>query len=98
MDNGQVYYQLKPGYCIRDFCGESLVIPIGGAAIAEQQMAILSSVGRFLWDRLQNEQTFENLLLAVLDEYEVTQEEAKADIKEFLTELNTHKYLNEERK
>lgn len=93
----RLLYRVKPGYCIRDFCGESLVIPVGGVAMAERKMAIINPVGKFLWDKLQTGQTFGDLLLSVLQEYEVTREEAEADIREFLSELNTHQYLNEER-
>lgn len=90
-------YQIKEGYCIRDFCGESLVIPVSGAALEERKMAIINPVGKFLWDKLQTGQTFGDLLLAVMQEYEVSREEASMDIGEFLSELETHKYLIEEK-
>lgn len=90
-------YQIKQGYCTRDICGESLVIPVGGGAIAERKMAIVSPVGKFLWDKLQTRQTFGDLLLSVVREYEVSREEASADIREFLSELKTYKYLIEEK-
>lgn len=86
-------YRIRDGYSVRDFCGETLVIPVSGEAIAGQQMAILSPGGRLLWDRLQSAQTFADLLLALLSEYEVERETAAADIHEFLSELDSHKYL-----
>lgn len=93
----QAWYQIKPGYCIRDVVDESLVIPVGGAAMADRKMAIINPVARFLWKKLQSRQTFEDLLLSVLQEYEVTKETAASDIQEFLSELKKHNYLSEER-
>ena len=90
-------YQIKPGYCIRDIAGESLVIPVGGAAMADRKMAIINPVAKFLWEKLQSRQTFGELLLSVLQEYEVTQETAATDIRVFLSELKKHNYLSEER-
>ncbi|MDD6211719.1 MAG: PqqD family protein [Clostridiales bacterium] len=91
-------YRIKDGYCVRDFCGESLVIPVSGAALEERKMAIINPVGKFLWDKLQTGQTMGDLLLAVLCEYEVSREEALEDIREFLAELETYKYLIIEKK
>lgn len=86
-------YRIKEGYCVRELCGESLVIPVSGETIRENQMAILSPVGSFLWDRLNTGQTFGDLMAAVLAEYDVGPDEAAADITEFLSELDAHKYL-----
>ena len=96
-EEAQVRYQIKPGYCIRDIAGESLVIPVGGAAMADRKMAIINPVAKFLWEKLQSRQTFGDLLLSVLQEYEVTQETAATDIREFLSELKKNNYLSEER-
>lgn len=97
MKEAKKRYQIKEGYCIRDFCGESLVIPVGGEAFTERQVAMLNPVGTFLWNKLQTEQTFGDLLLAAMQEYEVSREEASADIQEFLTELEALKYLKEKK-
>lgn len=65
--------------------------------MADRKMAIINPVARFLWKKLQSRQTFEDLLLSVLQEYEVTKETAASDIQEFLSELKKHNYLSEER-
>ena len=61
------------------------------------QMAILSPVGMFLWDRLEKGQTFGDLLTALLAEYDVSREEAVKDIEDFLSELDAHQYLLKEK-
>ena len=91
--DARIRYRIKEGYCIREICGEGLVIPVSQETIEENQMSILSPVARFLWDRLEKGQTFGDLLAAVLAEYEVGKDEAAADITEFLTELKARNYL-----
>lgn len=86
-------YRIKEGYCVRELCGEGLVIPISRDTINENQMAVLNPIGMFLWNRLETGQTFGDLLAALLAEYDVSREEAAADITEFLSELDAHQYL-----
>lgn len=65
-----VHYRIKDGYCVRDLCGDSLVIPIGREAINANQVALLSPTGQFIWDKLATAQTFGELVQAVLAEYQ----------------------------
>ena len=88
-------HRIRDGYCIRELCGEGLVVPISRDTISENQMAVLSPVGMFLWERLEKGQTFDDLMAAVLAEYDVSRDEAAADITQFLSELEAHKYLAE---
>ena len=52
MQKAHEQHRIKDGYCVRELCGESLVIPVSGNTIRENQMAILSPAGMFLWGRL----------------------------------------------
>ena len=96
MQKARERHRIKAGYCVREICGEGLVIPISREAFDENQMAILSPVGMFLWDRLERGQTFGDLLTALLAEYDVGREEAIRDIQDFLSELDAHRYLEKE--
>ena len=92
----RVRYRIRDGYCLRDFCDENLVVPVSGDTIRENQVAVLSPVGRFLWENLQTGQTFGELLEKVLQTYAVTEKEAAQDIIDFLSELDAHQYLIQE--
>lgn len=89
-----VHYRIRDGYCVRDLCGDSLVIPIGREAINANQVALLSPTGQFIWDKLGTAQTFGELVQAVLAEYDVSAEEAEGDIEEFLRELEEHDFID----
>lgn len=83
----------RSGYVLRDIAGEYLLIPVELEDGSQSQMAVLNEVGKFLWELLQGEQTVDSLAQAVTGEYEVSREEAEADICEFLDLLSHHQLL-----
>ena len=87
-------HRIREGYCVRELCGEGLVVPVSRDTIGENQMAVLSPVGMFLWEKLEKGQTFGDLMAAVLAEYDVCAEEAEGDIEEFLSELEEHDFID----
>ena len=56
-------------------------------------MITVNETGAFLWEKLSEEITEEALLAAMLDEYEVDEETAKADIAEFIKLLDDNDLL-----
>lgn len=86
-------YQICPGYMLRPFMEECLVIPVGPPKETGQNMAILSPVGQFLWQLLEKERTMEQLVEAVTGEYDTDPETAGRDIAEFLDQLRENHYL-----
>ena len=85
--------RLKPGYAVRSFMDEYLVIPIGALGADDSKMAVLSPVAQFIWSLLEEPRTFGELLTGVTDEFEVDAEIAGPDILDFLRELENHHFL-----
>ena len=92
--NGERLYQLKPGYTVRAFMDEYLVIPVGSPGADDSKMAVLSPVAEFIWSLLEEPRTFGELLTAVTEEFDVTAEVAAPDIQDFLDQLHTHQLLD----
>ena len=86
-------FRLKPGYAVRAFMDEFLVIPVANPEQGDAKMAVLNPVGEFIWTRLRFFCTFEELVTAVTEEFEVSAEVASEDIREFLNELHTYRFL-----
>ncbi len=86
-------YQALSGYVLREWDGEYLLIPVKLSAGNKPQMAILNACGGFLWEALQESRSFGELLKLLTDEYEVTKDQAEADIREFLDMLNGFELL-----
>lgn len=83
----------KPGFALREVLGEYLTIPVSLAPEEASRMAVLNEEGKFLWEQLQSYKTLDELVAAMTDSYEVDDEEARADIIEFLQEMDKHALL-----
>ena len=80
-------YSLKGTYVLRQIAGEYLAVPISNAAGDDANIVILNPVSQVIWDKLENGATFDEILAVVTTEFDVSKEEATADIKEFLDGL-----------
>ncbi len=78
-------YSIKQGYVAREIAGEFIAVPVD--ASCGTNIIVLNPVSKFLWDELKAEKTFDELLNAILGNYDVSKEEAETDLKEFLMQL-----------
>ena len=73
----------------RDIAGECFLVPIGKTVYDANGLFMLTEVGSFLWDRLPGANGIDELVCAVLEEYEVDEATARADIEVFLNRLGS---------
>ena len=71
----------------REIAGDTILVPVGKTVLESNGLFVLNELGAFLWDRLPQAENADALCEAVLEEYEVTREEAMADIEAFLKKL-----------
>lgn len=79
--------KLKKELISREIAGERFLVPVGKSVYDANGLFILTDVGAFIWDLLPNVDNQEQILSAVLTEYQVDEETAKKDITEFLQKL-----------
>jgi len=79
--------KIKDNFMLRKVADCYVVVPIGSAVAEFNGMINLNEVGAFLWRQLESETTFEDVLAAMLQEYEVEEAVAKADLEKFVSEL-----------
>ena len=79
--------RIKKKFILRDIAGEHILVPVGETALMFNGLITLNEVGLFLWERLQDDITKDDLLKDVLSEYDVDKETALQDIEEFLESL-----------
>lgn len=72
---------------LREIAGDTFLVPIGEAAQQYNGMFVLNELGAFLWQHMEAAQDEEALVELVLNQYDVTREEATADIQEFIQGL-----------
>ncbi len=78
---------LQKEFVKRQIADDTILVPVGKTVYETNGLFILNELGSFLWDRLEAAESEEALLRAVLEEYEVTEETAKEDIRAFLDQL-----------
>ena len=79
--------KIKENYMLRKVADCYVVVPIGAAVAEFNGMINLNEVGAFLWRQLETETTPDEVLAAMLEEYEVDEAVAKADLDKFIKEL-----------
>lgn len=87
--------KILEGFCLREVLGEKIAVPTGAVAAKLSGIAAMNETGEFVFRLLQTEQTEESLLAAVLAEYDVPEEVARADLKELLDAFRRYGLLVE---
>ena len=86
--------KLKEGFIMRDVAGHTVVLPTGDD-LNMNMMITLNDTGKFLWSHLQNEVTRDELIAAILGEYEVQEPVAAAAVDGFVARLKEYAFLAE---
>lgn len=76
--------RLKEGYLVREIADCHIVVPIGERVIDFKGIMTLNDTGNFIWKCLTNDISYTQLLSSILEEYEIDEATAKADLDEFL--------------
>ncbi len=79
--------KVEKEFVLREIAGDYVIIPTGKTVLSFNGLISVNEVGAFLWELLQKEVTIEDLVAAVLNEYEVDEATAREDIQEFLDAL-----------
>ena len=78
--------KLKEGFLLREVAGQNVVLPTG-AALDLNAMITLNDTGCTLWKRLERGAERDELVAALLDEYEVDAPTAENAVDGFVARL-----------
>ncbi len=78
---------------LRKVADTYVVVPVGDAVAEFNGMINLNEAGAFLWQLLENETTAEQVVEALLQQYDVDEATAKRDVDKFINELKAAKLL-----
>ena len=80
--------KIKKGFILRTVCGENVIVGEGLDAINFGRMLCLNETAAWLWKQAleQGDFTAESLAKALCDEYDVTPDQALADVKETINQ------------
>lgn len=74
----------KKGFMLRSVADTHIVVPVGQASVDFNGLITLNDTGAFLWEHLADGCTYDELLNALLSEYDVSEDVAKKDIDAFI--------------
>ena len=74
----------KNGFVLRKVVDEQILMPVGDNIGQFNGTVLMNDVSAFVWEKLQKPVTKEELLQAVLSEFEVDEETASRDLDELL--------------
>ena len=81
--------EMKKKLMKREIAGDTFLVPLGKTVYDANGLFFLTEVGSFIWDLLPTAQTEEEVLSAVLAEYDVEEAVAREDVSSFLNKLKT---------
>ena len=89
--------KIKEGYVLREVAGSNIVVPIGNAQMSFNGIMTLNDVGTFIWRMLDSENGADRqeIVNAVLKEYDADAETVEKDVERFLLKLRAHKLTEE---
>lgn len=86
--------KIRDGYLLRSVAGKNIVVSVG-AQLDFNGMLTLNDTGVFFWNLLSKGASKEEMLDALLKEYDVSVEEASKDIDEFIGKLKDARLLED---
>ena len=85
--------KLKSGFILREIAGSSIIVPVGDRVKEFNGVINLNDTGVFLWKMLEKGATEQELVEALLNEYEVEKEIAERDVNKLVSKLKEAKLL-----
>ena len=80
---------IKKDLIKREIAGDTILVPVGKTVYDSNGLFVLNELAAFIWDVLPKAENEAQILKAVLEEYEVSAQEASEDIAQFLEKLRT---------
>ena len=74
-------------FIVTDVADRHILVPVGKAAVNFNAVISLNEMGRDIWNMLENDISADEILKNILAEYDVSEEQARADIDSFLDKL-----------
>ena len=87
--------KIKSNFILRTIAGSNVVVPIGSDVVDFNGMISLNETGAFLWEKLKTEKSSDELVAAMLSEYDVDEKTAKEDVADFIKTLTNNGLIEE---
>lgn len=86
-------FKVRKDFIMREVMGEYLVVPVGKAAGELHGIITINDTGAAIWRALQKGATLDQLAEAIVEEFDIDIETARADAEEYIKLLDSHNIL-----
>ncbi len=80
-------FRKKGEIVTRRIAGETLLVPIRSRVADMQKLFTLNTTAEYIWQQLDGTRSLEEILHGLTADFEVEKDEAEADMREFILEL-----------
>ena len=77
----------KPGFIVRKISGQNVAVAIGEASKSFHGMIKLNDSGLIIWNALAKDVSEDDIVKAILEEYDVSSDQAAEDVHKFIEVL-----------
>ncbi len=87
--------KIREGYILRNVAGSFVVVPVGEATLEFNGMMNLNETGAFLFEKMIDGISREDLIKDLTDEYDVDEKTASEDVDAFITKVEEQDLFEE---
>lgn len=87
--------KIKDGFLLRSVGDNHIVVPVGARSVDFRCIITLNETGAFIWNCLLKDCAIEDVVSALLEEYDVSAEVAAQDVATFITAMREKGLLDE---
>lgn len=79
--------KIKGEFVLREIADDTILVPVGETALRMNAMITLDPVAALIWRALEQGKTGNDIVVQILNRFEVTEETARKDLNEFLEQM-----------
>lgn len=81
--------KIKDGFMLRQFGDDYIVVAVGDGSEDFNRLITINSVGAFIYKFLQTDKSFDELVAAMVEKYDASEELLRRDAETFVANLRT---------
>lgn len=87
--------KISKEFILREIAGEYILVPVGKTALTFNGLVTVNEVGALIWGMLEKGSDVSTIVNGILDEYDVGEQTATADVLEFISYLKSNNIIDD---
>ena len=87
--------KISKEFILREIAGEYILVPVGKTALTFNGLISVNEVGALIWGMLEKGSDVSTIVNGILDEYDVDEQTATADVLEFISYLKSNNIFDD---